>query len=110
MSGQGRRGRLEVVEFEPEVVEPRTNDEELTVRVRPLHRSGRCSSSRTKISDLLSCSLTQKTQSKVPGPKRAERKILSRTMRVSVFTPSHDPRYLDDAFRSLREQSFSDWE
>jgi glycosyltransferase involved in cell wall biosynthesis len=31
-------------------------------------------------------------------------------MRVSVFTPSHDPRYLDDAFRSLREQSFSDWE
>lgn len=31
-------------------------------------------------------------------------------MRVSVFTPSHDPRYLDAAFRSLREQSFSDWE
>jgi glycosyltransferase involved in cell wall biosynthesis len=31
-------------------------------------------------------------------------------MRVSVFTPSHDPRYLDHAFRSLREQSFSDWE
>jgi O-antigen biosynthesis protein len=31
-------------------------------------------------------------------------------MRVSVFTPSHDPRYLDAAFRSLQEQTFSDWE
>ncbi len=31
-------------------------------------------------------------------------------MRVSVFTPSHDPRYLDAAFESLREQAFPDWE
>jgi hypothetical protein len=31
-------------------------------------------------------------------------------VRVSVFTPSHDPRYLDAAFKSLLEQSFSDWE
>lgn len=31
-------------------------------------------------------------------------------MKVSVFTPSHDPRYLDAAYSSLREQSFADWE
>jgi O-antigen biosynthesis protein len=30
--------------------------------------------------------------------------------RVSVFTPSHDTRHLDEAYRSLREQSFTDWE
>jgi hypothetical protein len=29
---------------------------------------------------------------------------------VSVFTPSHDARYLDLAYASLRNQSFSDWE
>jgi glycosyltransferase involved in cell wall biosynthesis len=31
-------------------------------------------------------------------------------MLVSVFTPSHDSRYLDAAYQSLRDQSFSDWE
>ncbi len=31
-------------------------------------------------------------------------------MRVSVFTPSHDTRYLDLAYGSLPDQSFSDWE
>lgn len=31
-------------------------------------------------------------------------------MLVSVFTPSHDTRYLDDAYRSLREQSIDNWE
>ena len=31
-------------------------------------------------------------------------------MLVSVFTPSHDPRYLNLAYESLRRQSFSDWE
>lgn len=31
-------------------------------------------------------------------------------MLVSVFTPSHSTRYLDAAYRSLRDQSFSDWE
>jgi O-antigen biosynthesis protein len=31
-------------------------------------------------------------------------------MRVSVFTPSHDTRYLDLSYDSLRNQSFSDWE
>ena len=30
--------------------------------------------------------------------------------RVSVFTPSHDPRFLDDAESSLLAQDFSDWE
>jgi glycosyltransferase involved in cell wall biosynthesis len=30
--------------------------------------------------------------------------------RVSVFTPTHNPRYLDDCFRSLVAQSFPDWE
>jgi glycosyltransferase involved in cell wall biosynthesis len=30
--------------------------------------------------------------------------------RVSVFTPSHDTRYLDEAFTSLVRQSFADWE
>ncbi len=31
-------------------------------------------------------------------------------MRVSVFSPSHDTRYLNAAYESLRDQSFSDWE
>jgi glycosyltransferase involved in cell wall biosynthesis len=31
-------------------------------------------------------------------------------MRVSVFTPSHNPRYLDDCYRSLTAQSYADWE
>jgi glycosyltransferase involved in cell wall biosynthesis len=31
-------------------------------------------------------------------------------VRVSVFTPSHDTRYLDDAYRSLEQQYFSEWE
>src|SRR3954471_18026666 len=31
-------------------------------------------------------------------------------MRVSVFTPSHHPRYLDDCYRSLTAQSYPDWE
>lgn len=30
--------------------------------------------------------------------------------RVTVFTPSHRPTYLDDCLASLRAQSFSDWE
>jgi hypothetical protein len=30
--------------------------------------------------------------------------------RVSVFTPSHDTRYLDEAHASLVRQSFTDWE
>jgi glycosyltransferase involved in cell wall biosynthesis len=29
---------------------------------------------------------------------------------VSVFTPSHDTRFLDLAYKSLQAQSFSDWE
>jgi hypothetical protein len=29
---------------------------------------------------------------------------------ISVFTPSHDPRYLDGCFRSLVHQTFDDWE
>ena len=31
-------------------------------------------------------------------------------MLISVFTPSHDTRYLNLAYGSLRQQSFSDWE
>jgi glycosyltransferase involved in cell wall biosynthesis len=31
-------------------------------------------------------------------------------VRVSVFTPSHDTRYLAAAYESLRDQSFPDWE
>jgi glycosyltransferase involved in cell wall biosynthesis len=31
-------------------------------------------------------------------------------MKLSIFTPSHDTRFLDDAYRSLREQSVTDWE
>ena len=30
--------------------------------------------------------------------------------RMSVFTPSHDPRWLDDCHRSLMDQTFADWE
>ena len=30
--------------------------------------------------------------------------------RVSVFTPTHNPRFLDDCYRSLIAQSFPDWE
>ena len=32
------------------------------------------------------------------------------TQPVSVFTPSHDARYLDQAFESLRRQTYTDWE
>jgi glycosyltransferase involved in cell wall biosynthesis len=35
---------------------------------------------------------------------------LAGPVRVSVFTPSHDTRYLDEAYRSLRNQSFPGWE
>ena len=35
---------------------------------------------------------------------------MSRRVRVSVFTPSHDSRYLKLAYESLRAQSFQDWE
>ena len=31
-------------------------------------------------------------------------------MRISVFTPSHNPRFLDDCYASLAAQSFRDWE
>ena len=31
-------------------------------------------------------------------------------MQISVFTPSHDPRFLDDAYESLARQSVPDWE
>jgi O-antigen biosynthesis protein len=31
-------------------------------------------------------------------------------VQVSVFTPSHDPRFLDDAYASLTRQSLPDWE
>jgi glycosyltransferase involved in cell wall biosynthesis len=31
-------------------------------------------------------------------------------MRVSVFTPTHNPRWLDDCYRSLRAQTLPDWE
>lgn len=30
--------------------------------------------------------------------------------RVSVFTPSHRPTYLDDCYASLQKQTYSDWE
>ena len=43
----------------------------------------------------------------VPCPRRAR---VSGDPRVSVFTPSHQPRYLDECFRSLRAQTFEDWE
>ena len=29
---------------------------------------------------------------------------------ISVFTPSHDPKYLDDCYKSLQEQTNSNWE
>lgn len=32
------------------------------------------------------------------------------TPRISVFTPSHDTHYLDDAYTSLANQTFADWE
>lgn len=32
------------------------------------------------------------------------------TPRVSVFTPSHNPRFLNDAYASLAAQTFADWE
>jgi glycosyltransferase involved in cell wall biosynthesis len=34
----------------------------------------------------------------------------SRGPRVSVITPSHAPRFLSEAFASLRAQTFADWE
>ena len=29
---------------------------------------------------------------------------------ISVFTPSHDPKYLNDCYRSLSEQTYENWE
>ena len=29
---------------------------------------------------------------------------------ISIYTPSHDPKYLDDAYQSLYFQTFKDWE
>ena len=34
----------------------------------------------------------------------------ARRPRVSVFSPSHKPRYLDDCLRSLLAQTYEDWE
>jgi O-antigen biosynthesis protein len=31
-------------------------------------------------------------------------------MRLSIFTPTHDPRYLNDCFMSLLGQTYSNWE
>ena len=31
-------------------------------------------------------------------------------MLPSVFTPSDNPRFLNDAYRSLRSQTLADWE
>jgi len=31
-------------------------------------------------------------------------------VRISVFTPSHNPRFLDDCYAGLAAQSFADWE
>ena len=31
-------------------------------------------------------------------------------MKFSVFTPSHNPRYLNAAYESLAQQSVADWE
>ena len=29
---------------------------------------------------------------------------------ISVFTPSHDPKYLTECYTSLNEQTYEDWE
>ena len=29
---------------------------------------------------------------------------------ISVFTPSHDPKYLDECYKSLKEQTNNNWE
>ena len=29
---------------------------------------------------------------------------------ISVFTPSHDPKYLNECYRSLNEQTNNNWE
>src|SRR4051794_36727216 len=31
-------------------------------------------------------------------------------MRLSVFTPSNNPRWLDDCYRSLKRQTYQDWQ
>lgn len=31
-------------------------------------------------------------------------------MKISLFTPTHDPRWLTDAYRSLMRQAYTDWE
>ncbi|MDT0467048.1 hypothetical protein [Streptomyces gibsoniae] len=32
------------------------------------------------------------------------------TPRFSIFTPSHQPRFLDECLASLQAQTYSDWE
>src|SRR6185503_8677271 len=31
-------------------------------------------------------------------------------VKISLFTPSHDPSFLDETYRSIKEQSFTAWE
>ena len=40
----------------------------------------------------------------------AETEEATHRPRISIFTPSHNPRYLDDCMRSLVVQTFEDWE
>ncbi|MFD0635214.1 glycosyltransferase [Catenulispora yoronensis] len=50
----------------------------------------------------------QKTSTaKAPTPSAP---ALRPTPRVSVFTPSHQPRYLDDCLATLQAQTYPDWE
>ena len=51
----------------------------------------------------------QNTGSPAHAPA-AERGVPGPAPRVSVFSPSHDPRYLDDCLASLQAQSYQDWE
>lgn len=30
-------------------------------------------------------------------------------MRISIFTPTHDPKYLPDVYQSIKDQSFNEW-
>ena len=50
---------------------------------------------------------------RVPFPPGAQPRLRPGdrgTTRASVFTPSHDTRYLDEAHASLARQSYTDWE
>lgn len=48
--------------------------------------------------------------SQPPADLRRRLAIVRKPLKLSVFTPSHRPRYLNECYASLAAQTYSDWE